>query len=51
MLDRDFSKLGIKTEMKNLGSFKVVGAAIDYEVQRQIALIEDGGKVEQSTRG
>ena len=51
MLDKDFSKLGTKTEMKNLGSFKVVGAAIDYEVQRQIEVIESGEKVVQSTRG
>jgi aspartyl-tRNA(Asn)/glutamyl-tRNA(Gln) amidotransferase subunit B len=51
MLGRDFSKLGVKTEAKNLGSFKVVGAAINYEVQRQIDVIESGEKVEQSTRG
>ncbi len=51
MLGRDFSKLGTKTEVKNLGSFKVVGAAIDYEIKRQIELIESGEKVVQSTRG
>ncbi len=51
MLNKDFSKLGTKTEMKNLGSFKVVGAAIEYEIERQIELIEKGEKVIQSTRG
>lgn len=51
MLGRDFSKLGVKTEVKNLGSFKAVGAAIDYEIKRQIEAIESGEGVIQSTRG
>ena len=51
MLDRDFSKLGVKTELKNLGSFKVVRDASNYEIKRQIEAIENGEGVMQSTRG
>ena len=43
-------KLGTRCEIKNLNSFKFLQAAIDYEVRRQIELIEDGGKVVQATR-
>jgi aspartyl-tRNA(Asn)/glutamyl-tRNA(Gln) amidotransferase subunit B len=44
------SKLGTRCEIKNLNSFRFMQAAIDYEVRRQIALIEDGGQVVQETR-
>jgi aspartyl-tRNA(Asn)/glutamyl-tRNA(Gln) amidotransferase subunit B len=49
----DFSKLGTKTEVKNLSSFKIVGAAIDYEVARHIAVLEGelDDKIIQETRG
>ncbi|MBX7057216.1 MAG: Asp-tRNA(Asn)/Glu-tRNA(Gln) amidotransferase subunit GatB [Leptospirales bacterium] len=40
---------GTRVEIKNLNSFKAVRAAIDYEIERQIELIESGGKVIQST--
>ena len=43
-------EFGTRCEIKNLNSFKFLQAAIDYEVQRQIELIEDGGKVVQATR-
>ncbi|HRZ02263.1 MAG TPA: Asp-tRNA(Asn)/Glu-tRNA(Gln) amidotransferase subunit GatB, partial [Burkholderiaceae bacterium] len=43
-------ELGTRCEIKNLNSFKFLQAAIDYEVRRQIELIEDGGKVVQATR-
>ena len=42
-------KLGTRTEMKNMNSFRAIQNAVDYEVERQIAIIESGGKVEQET--
>jgi aspartyl-tRNA(Asn)/glutamyl-tRNA(Gln) amidotransferase subunit B len=42
---------GTKVEVKNLNSFRSVERAIAFEVKRQIALIESGGKVVQETRG
>lgn len=41
--------LGTKTEIKNMNSFRNVERAINYEIERQIELIEDGGKVIQQT--
>jgi aspartyl-tRNA(Asn)/glutamyl-tRNA(Gln) amidotransferase subunit B len=43
-------KFGTKAEVKNLNSFRFLKMALDYEIQRQIALIESGGKVVQETR-
>ncbi len=43
-------KLGTRTEIKNVNSFRYVEKAIQYEVARQIELIESGGKVIQETR-
>ncbi len=42
--------LGIRTEVKNINSFKFVEKAIDYERKRQIHVIETGGQVQQETR-
>jgi len=42
--------LGTRAELKNLNSFRFIKQAIDYEVARQIELIEDGGSVVQETR-
>ena len=44
------TQLGTRCEIKNLNSFRFMQAAVDFEVQRQIALIEDGGAVVQETR-
>ena len=44
------TKLGTRTELKNLNSFRFVEKAIELEAERQIALIEDGGRVVQETR-
>ncbi len=41
---------GIRTEMKNLGSFRAISRAIEGEKERQIDLLESGGKVVQETR-
>jgi len=43
-------KFGTRTELKNLNSFRFVEKAINYEVQRQIDLLESGGTVVQETR-
>lgn len=43
-------EFGTRCEIKNLNSFKFLEEAIQYEVRRQIELIEDGGKVVQETR-
>ncbi len=43
-------KLGTRNEIKNLNSIRFIIAAINYEVQRQIELLESGGVVEQATR-
>ena len=43
-------EFGTRAEVKNLNSFRAVQKAIEYEVERQIELIEDGGKVVQETR-
>jgi aspartyl-tRNA(Asn)/glutamyl-tRNA(Gln) amidotransferase subunit B len=43
-------KLGTRCEIKNLNSFRFIEKAINYEVARQIELIEGGGKVKQETR-
>jgi aspartyl-tRNA(Asn)/glutamyl-tRNA(Gln) amidotransferase subunit B len=42
--------LGTRCEIKNLNSFRFMHQAIEFEVRRQIELIEDGGKVIQETR-
>jgi aspartyl-tRNA(Asn)/glutamyl-tRNA(Gln) amidotransferase subunit B len=43
--------LGIRTETKNLNSFKAVEKAVEYEIQRQIEVLESGGEIVQETRG
>jgi aspartyl-tRNA(Asn)/glutamyl-tRNA(Gln) amidotransferase subunit B len=43
-------ELGTKAEVKNLNSFRFAKIALDYEIARQVAVIEGGGKVAQETR-
>lgn len=42
---------GTKVEVKNLNSFRSVEGAIEYEIKRQISVLENGGEVQQETRG
>jgi len=47
---RGAEKFGTKAEVKNLNSFRFLRMALDYEIGRQIALLESGGRVVQETR-
>ena len=44
------ARLGTKAEVKNVNSFRNIGRAIEYEIKRQIEVIEGGGRVVQETR-
>ena len=43
-------KLGVKTEIKNMNSFRFIEKAIDYEIKRQIRVLNEGGRIIQETR-
>ncbi|WP_424974321.1 Asp-tRNA(Asn)/Glu-tRNA(Gln) amidotransferase subunit GatB [Dinoroseobacter sp. S124A] len=47
---QDFGHLGTRCEIKNMNSLRFIQQAIDHEARRQIAIIEDGGSVDQETR-
>lgn len=47
---RGAEKFGTKAEVKNLNSFRFLKMAVEYEIERQIELIESGGRVSQETR-
>jgi aspartyl-tRNA(Asn)/glutamyl-tRNA(Gln) amidotransferase subunit B len=47
---RGQKEFGAKAEVKNLNSFRFAKMALDYEIARQVKLLERGGKVEQETR-
>jgi len=47
---RPGAPLGTRCEIKNVNSIRFVGQAIDYEARRQIAILEDGGTIDQETR-
>jgi len=47
---RPGDELGTRTETKNMNSFKAIARAIEYEIGRQIDILEDGGSIVQETR-
>ncbi|HET7411704.1 MAG TPA: Asp-tRNA(Asn)/Glu-tRNA(Gln) amidotransferase subunit GatB, partial [Pararhizobium sp.] len=47
---RPGAELGTRCEIKNVNSIRFVGQAIEYEARRQIAVIEEGGTIDQETR-
>jgi aspartyl-tRNA(Asn)/glutamyl-tRNA(Gln) amidotransferase subunit B len=47
---RGQAEFGTKVEVKNVNSFRFVRAAIEYEIERQIEVIEGGGKIKQESR-
>jgi aspartyl-tRNA(Asn)/glutamyl-tRNA(Gln) amidotransferase subunit B len=48
---RGSSELGVKTELKNINSFRALFRAVEFEVRRQAQVLESGGTVAQETRG
>ena len=44
------SKFGTRCELKNINSFKYISDAVEYEIERQIEIIQEGGSVNQETR-
>jgi aspartyl-tRNA(Asn)/glutamyl-tRNA(Gln) amidotransferase subunit B len=47
---RGQEKLGTKAEVKNVNSFRFIRAALEYEIERQVEILESGGRVLQETR-
>ncbi len=47
---RGTERFGTKTEVKNLNSFRYLERALEYEIERQIGRLENGGTIEQETR-
>ncbi len=47
---RGATALGTKTEVKNLNSFRYLARALAYEIERQVAVLEQNGRIEQETR-
>jgi aspartyl-tRNA(Asn)/glutamyl-tRNA(Gln) amidotransferase subunit B len=47
---RGQEKFGTKTEIKNVNSFRFIHEAIEYEIDRQIGILESGGTIQQETR-
>jgi aspartyl-tRNA(Asn)/glutamyl-tRNA(Gln) amidotransferase subunit B len=49
-IHRPGEPLGTRTEVKNLNSFRFLGRAVEYEIERQISVLESGGRITQETR-
>jgi aspartyl-tRNA(Asn)/glutamyl-tRNA(Gln) amidotransferase subunit B len=49
-LHRPGTPFGTRTEIKNVNSIRFVGQAIEYEIHRQLQILEDGGEISQETR-
>ena len=47
---RGAERFGTKTEVKNLNSFRYLHRALEYEIERQITVLESGGRIDQETR-
>jgi aspartyl-tRNA(Asn)/glutamyl-tRNA(Gln) amidotransferase subunit B len=50
-VSRDPAKLGTRTETKNVNSFRIVEKAVEFEIDRQIEVLEKGQSITQETRG
>jgi len=48
---RGSTELGVKTEIKNINSFRFLQRAVEHEIRRQIEVLESGGVIVQETRG
>lgn len=51
LYDLETNTWGTKVEIKNLGSIRAVAEALEFEINRQLRILETGGKIEQETRG
>jgi aspartyl-tRNA(Asn)/glutamyl-tRNA(Gln) amidotransferase subunit B len=50
IMPRGSTTLGTRCEIKNMNSFRFLRQAVEYEVRRQVEIVESGGRVEQETR-
>ena len=50
IMPRGATKFGTKVEVKNVNSFRYIRAALEYEIERQIEVVEAGGTIKQETR-
>lgn len=49
-VNRPGEPLGVRTEIKNIGSVRAVAAAINFEIERQILMLEEGREIVNETR-